>query len=513
MRLAATTGEPGALVRTGSMSVVSSSRFNAADWTPYYVRKGTAFFLGYKTPSTSTFRVSTDDGVNTTYYWRPSSSTSWNGAFSTRKFALKIHTRYADGENFSATGNASNSYSTDATFLHGIDANSDQWVSGFGFRCEVTSGTENVRFVLYRSGHDNKPVGSPIRSVTRQVTTTSQYVDVHFSPVLIARGERYFIGYETPSSGTLRPAASGANVYDTYYYWKKNSASSWNGPFNPAGFAFRVYKARLQANPYTDANASNSFVANSRFVWEIRQSENMWIHGFELFCDVASGSEVLNTYLYTSDSNGQPYALARTGKMTVTTFNDWRSTTFTTPYYVPAGTRVFVGVGTPSSQGLRFRASTSGSNPTYYWRDNTSSTWTGPVTTIPVGFKLHAHTGTLRLAYNGTPEIGQPLRIELQGASPNKIFGLVLGFSGSSWGPIPLPWDIPIFPGCTMYASYDLILAAGSTGATGNVSATLPIPNALGLLRASFYNQFWVIERSSPLEMSWSNGGRVTIGG
>jgi hypothetical protein len=511
------TGVPTSIVRTGLMSLSTRSRWNPASWEPYPIPAGAYYFVGYRTPSSSTsgFRVSTADGEISSYSWRRTSSSSWSSLVNTRRFAFKVHSYHADAENLLATGNSKSSFAGGATFLQRMTAESDQWVSGLGFRMRTGTGSENVRYVLYRAGASGEPTGQPIRSGMRTVSTISSVRSIHFDPVLIPRGASYYIGFETPTSGNLLPSASGTaglRLDNSTYYWKSSGASKWQGPFRSTAFSSLVFKARVQTNPSVSGLATTSYSSDARFVFKMTAPSDMWIDGFELLSSVGSGSEALNTVLYTANSLGAPGGYVRQGSMTVRSLARWNPSTFKSPYFVSKGESFFVGVDTPASQGLRFRAA-AGRPVSYYWRNGNATSWNRPTAGIPVGLKVHASTGTMRLAYNGAAEIGQTLRIELHGASRLKVYGLVLGLSESNWGPIPLPFDIPLWPGCTMYASYDLLLAAGSTGSAGSVTRSLQVPNSTGLLGVRFYNQFWVLENSSPLEMSWSNGGRVTIGG
>jgi hypothetical protein len=504
---------PGTLVRSGKMYVDASSSWNRTSWAPYLMRRGSIFYLGYTTPSSVSLYISTDDGYPTTYHWRSSSASSWSNAVTTRKFALKVHSQYVDSLNLTAAGNDSTLFAADATFAHKIWSYSDQWVSGFGFLCRVSSGTENVRFVLYAADSTGKPSGSPLRAVTRLVNTTSQWVDVHFTPLLMPRGTEYFVGYETPSNSRLRPAAQGSNLQNSVYYWKAKSSKTWNGYFNTTPFAFRVYDSRMQANPYTTSNAINSFASDARFAFRTVAADDMWVDGFELLCSVPTGSEELMTWLFLADGPaGAPGRAVKWGSMSVNSSHRWNYSSFHEPYLIQQGTPFYVVLATPKLQTIRLRASSGTATP-YHWRKENSSSWTGPVTSAPIAFKVRGSTGVMHLAYHGEAELGQTLRINLIGASPNKIYGLVLGLSDSQWGPIPLPWEIPLWSGCRMYASYDLVLAAGSTDPQGTVTQRLPIPNSVQLLRMQFYNQFWVLEQNSPLEMSWSSGGHVVIGG
>ena len=104
--------------------------------------------------------------------------------------------------------------------------------------------------------------------------------------------------------------------------------------------------------------------------------------------------------------------------------------------------------------------------------------------------------------------------MHLVGASASRIYGLVLGSSSSRWGAFRLPLTLPFGSGCQLQVSYDQVLATGRTSSGGEAKVPLRIPSAPSLIGVSFFNQFWMLESTSRgLEMSWSNAGRVTLGG
>ena len=513
-----TSSSPGTRVRSGTTRLTTTSRWNRASWTPYFVKKGTIYYVGYVAPTN--MRISTDDGASTTYYYRSPTASSFGGPYSYDyiKFPVRVHTQYCENENVLASSNATTSFIRGAKFMHQHVADSDQWVSGFGFRCRVASGSATVRFEMRLADRNGRPLNSAVRAVNRSVTSSSSYRDVHFTPVFVPRGATYYVGYVVPTSTsvTLYPRASGT-TYNTYYYWQQPTGTTWSG-YGSYAFARRIYSSRTQLNPYTTANSTSQFVPNAYFVFQATAPDDMWVSGFELFADLNSGSANATTVLYRANgSGGSPGSLVRTGSMGMNTANVWRKSHFETPYYFAKGTKFYVGIRTPSSSTirLRFRAS-SGSNANYFWRPATQATWNGGTTgfNTPVGFKVHGHTGAARLVYSGIPEIGKSVQVKLVGASTSRIYGLLFSPSATKWGPITLPWDLPFWSGCKLYVGYDSLLATGSTGSSGTGTVTIPVPNAKNLINLRFYNQFWVLERTgSSLEMSWTNGGGVRIGG
>ncbi|MCA8972570.1 MAG: hypothetical protein KDC95_22475, partial [Planctomycetes bacterium] len=68
--------------------------------------------------------------------------------------------------------------------------------------------------------------------------------------------------------------------------------------------------------------------------------------------------------------------------------------------------------------------------------------------------------------------------------------------------------------GCSVYCSYDALLGAVPTNATGSGSLTLPVPNSTGLIGIKFYNQYIVLDApANTLGLTFTNGGAGKIGG
>ncbi|PIE23469.1 MAG: hypothetical protein CSA62_07580 [Planctomycetota bacterium] len=510
-------GSPGTRVRARGMLQSTTSRWNRANWRPYFVRKGTIYYVGFQIPNN--YRISTDEGSSTPYYYRGPKDTKFSGPYSYSyiKFPLRVHTKYCENENQLASGNATAPYIRGAKFMHSHYADSDQWVSGFGFRCRVASGSASVRFELRLADDKGRPLNSAVRAVIRRVDSSNGYKDVHFTPIFIPRGSTYYVGYIIPdsSSVTFYPKASGT-TYKTSYYWQSKSSSAWNSYSNP--FARRIFTARTQLNPYATSNSTTAFSNDTDFAIKVTAPADMWVDGFELFASISSGNPTIGTNLYRANGpGGSPGQRVGHGIMPMDTISRWRPTAFAAPVFFAKGTSFYVGVTTLKTTQQRLRMSlNSGTKASYFWKRTTQSKWNGGTTgyTTPIALKVHGRTGAARLSYHGPAAIGTSLQVKLIGASPLRPYGLIFSPSSLKWGPIFLPWELPFWRRCKLYVGYDSLLTTGSTGSTGNRTIALPIPNDKNLIHVRFYNQFWVLERlGSQFEMSWTNGGGVRIGG
>ncbi len=95
---------------------------------------------------------------------------------------------------------------------------------------------------------------------------------------------------------------------------------------------------------------------------------------------------------------------------------------------------------------------------------------------------------------------------------------LITGFSASSYQGVPLPMNLaPLgVPGCFLLVSPDLLSGAGTTGSgagSGSATTGIPIPPIAGLLGASAYFQWYVVDPGpSILPGAMSEGLYVQVG-
>jgi hypothetical protein len=126
-------------------------------------------------------------------------------------------------------------------------------------------------------------------------------------------------------------------------------------------------------------------------------------------------------------------------------------------------------------------------------------------------------TGAFPQLYNvGRPVTGTSFDVALMSARASRAAVLVMGFSNTFWGPIPLPFSLAPFgaPGCSLQVSYDLVWGAVVTDAFGEGKLTYAIPNNSGLWGVRWHNQWLVFDTGANalnLVNSWS--GTATVGG
>ena len=123
--------------------------------------------------------------------------------------------------------------------------------------------------------------------------------------------------------------------------------------------------------------------------------------------------------------------------------------------------------------------------------------------------------GTLEIATDGVPKVGNATHaMTLKGADANTAAFLVVGFSNTNWLGIPLPLDLIVLfaPGCSLYASLDIVKTATTDG-SGKASIPLPIPNNPALANVSVYSQ-WAASNPAvnpPLFLEFSQGLELIV--
>ncbi|MEZ5964785.1 MAG: hypothetical protein R3F56_13145 [Planctomycetota bacterium] len=110
----------------------------------------------------------------------------------------------------------------------------------------------------------------------------------------------------------------------------------------------------------------------------------------------------------------------------------------------------------------------------------------------------------LALRLRGLPSPGQTVDLGLTASPTVTTYTLLVGASDSAWGSVPLPLDLAFagMPGCTLYASPDLVLAPLAVAAW----TSLPLPDVPAVLGRSLHLQAVVhdpaIARPTPVATS-----------
>jgi hypothetical protein len=129
-------------------------------------------------------------------------------------------------------------------------------------------------------------------------------------------------------------------------------------------------------------------------------------------------------------------------------------------------------------------------------------TYVGQRRTSPVMYGSDCHG--LRSRPYGIPYLGNPwfgIYVDGGSAFANLPILLVLGFSQLAIDLTPAG-----APGCTLWASPDLLLLAPPMNGDGEGMLHLPVPNQPGFVGARIYTQFTALAKVNALGLAWSNG-------
>lgn len=115
----------------------------------------------------------------------------------------------------------------------------------------------------------------------------------------------------------------------------------------------------------------------------------------------------------------------------------------------------------------------------------------------------------------GYPEIGYRQTFSIDTGKPLSFTALMIGFSRTSLGGVPLPIDLSLIgaPGCSLLVSQDATIPT-RVGGSGIATVSLYIPDQASLVGASYFTQFAVVDPgANALGLTFSNGIDTMIGG
>jgi FG-GAP repeat len=120
------------------------------------------------------------------------------------------------------------------------------------------------------------------------------------------------------------------------------------------------------------------------------------------------------------------------------------------------------------------------------------------------------------LVASGPALQGQPLTLQLLRVGLGLPCALALGFSNTTYGSIPLPWDLGAagYPGCQLLTSIDQFLSAQTVQLSPGVSGaafSIPIPVSIFLHGFPFYAQAAVEPFGTPASIATTRGLKIVI--
>ena len=129
------------------------------------------------------------------------------------------------------------------------------------------------------------------------------------------------------------------------------------------------------------------------------------------------------------------------------------------------------------------------------------------------GTACQGSSGTPALSFGALPRLGKPFTIDLAGARATTPTLFFLGGSNTSWGAIPLPFDLKLLgaAGCSLYSSLDASFGL-ATDAKGAASVQFSVPNVPGLANSTVYTQFLIVDPGANKgNLVMTEGGQFTI--
>ncbi|MEM7202561.1 MAG: sulfatase-like hydrolase/transferase [Planctomycetota bacterium] len=125
--------------------------------------------------------------------------------------------------------------------------------------------------------------------------------------------------------------------------------------------------------------------------------------------------------------------------------------------------------------------------------------------------------GFVTVGGSGTPDLGATYQVLLSNGAPGSLAGLLTGSSATSAFGVALPLELQPFgagPNCYLRTSLDFILPV-TTDATGAASVDFPVPVDPGLVGATLFHSWVVVDAEAPFNpwgLTLSNGLGATIG-
>ena len=506
---------PGVKVQSRLLHVDGFSTWRHIDIDPIELGWAETYYVALATGSKGV-SIEAEFGHQVLPHVMAPSSTNWVQSTTPMRPAMRVHFEVAAAENLWDSTNLSAPGAADTIYMLREKAKSDLWVSGFSFRMRATGQNQLIPFELRLSDPTTgRPRMTAARSGQATVSTKVDWYEVAFEPVFVPKDAYYFVGYKSPPASTGQLFVNPSSVSSgSSHYSKGPQQTSWSALGTSPQHAYRVYSACHQRNPLPRLSFNWSWGGNTEHAIRDVAPRDMWVSGFSLLGRSTINNLQMQGRFY-SDQGGQPGTLLRATYFAMEYQPGWQRVQFDWPVFLRKGQAFHLALVTPYGQNAAQWELTSGANSfPVHGRSGTSSGPWQSKSAAPFAFKLHGGMGAAYLHTSRDLDVGDTIEMELSGATPLRFCGAVLGFSGTKWGPVQLPLELPPWPGCSLQVSYEMLLALSAIDSRGSARISLPVPKDPFLIGKSLYLQFWTLESStSPGELSWSNGVHVRLGG
>jgi choice-of-anchor B domain-containing protein len=252
---------------------------------------------------------------------------------------------------------------------------------------------------------------------------------------------------------------------------------------------------------------------DNEYTHRVTNSGALNVISFDCYAQSTGGNQTVAAYLY-PEVGGAPSASALASTtMTIGASANFYTATFASPVSVTGN--FYIGYET-SAQNVYLCNLNSGSGGVSYYRDLVSgpTNWTqsGLVNTPSWSVNCTGGAGGLTpsLGHVGLPILNSSYDVTLSNAIPVAFAVMVAGLSDAVYNGSPLPLPLLGAPGCSVYASPD-VLTAFITSGTGTASTTFSIPASPANIGVSLYHQWAVLDAVNPLGIIVSDAGKATI--
>jgi len=255
---------------------------------------------------------------------------------------------------------------------------------------------------------------------------------------------------------------------------------------------------------------SNTLTSND-MVHLVSSAGSHQIESIDLFTASVSGSPVsVEAYVYLQAGSLPAATPFATTTMTVDGAPGFYRATFSPPVAVAGN--YYIGLDT-AAQTAYVPELTAGATFVSYQRAG-AGTWT--VAVNQPSYIVNCVQPTIyevpSLSAAGLPSLGASYDVQLADALPSAVGLMIVGFSDSSAGGVPLPAALPGTPACTLYASLD-VLEAVLTAPDGSATFTVNMGTSPSFVGAKLFHQWAILDSAAnQLGIVTSDAGVATVG-
>jgi choice-of-anchor B domain-containing protein len=247
----------------------------------------------------------------------------------------------------------------------------------------------------------------------------------------------------------------------------------------------------------------------NEYTFQVTNSGSLQVNSFDIYTNSNAGTITRAAHIYAQNGSGPASTPLASTTITVGGTPGFYTATFAAPVAVN-GTFY---VGYENANNGIISNLTSGDSGAGYFRASAANNWNLSGLVQQPSWRVSCTGGgplTPSLGNVGTPNLNSVYDVTLAGALPATFAVMITGLSDSIYSGQPLPLPLIGAPGCSVFASPD-VLQLFITDAAGTASAPFSIPGSPGNIGQSLYHQWAVLDPINPLGIIVSDAGRATI--